>query len=364
MKKLAGCLALLLCLLFITGCLPANDAEPLLAPAAEVRQIAVPVRTPEETQTPTDTEPPATTAPLRLDGVEMELSTGLTATPEEPIVDLCVRFPVVGLPEEADCLPCAMTVELDGEPVYERSDLALCAGAEEVVPLAFSFVRYQADRSAKVTVRLQTDTDVLERRTIVRLQNDPDEVYAARTGDAYPYSIEVLRNYNVVVIYGRDEAGDYTVPVKVWLCSTGYATPRGSYRLGSKREWGYLFGGVYGQYVCGITGNILFHSVPYTRMDKSSLKTDEYNKLGTAASMGCVRLAAGDARWLYDNCPRGTSVRIYDAEELPVKAPVLQPIDTEDPRSGWDPTDPDENNPWREEAPATEAAEEREEAVP
>ena len=54
MKKLAGCLALLLCLLFITGCLPANDAEPLLAPAAEVRQIAVPVRTPEETQTSTD----------------------------------------------------------------------------------------------------------------------------------------------------------------------------------------------------------------------------------------------------------------------------------------------------------------------
>ena len=45
---------------------------------------------------------------------------------------------------------------------------------------------------------LRVNTQVLRRRTSVRLQNDPDEVYAARSGDAYPYSIDVLRNHNVV----------------------------------------------------------------------------------------------------------------------------------------------------------------------
>ena len=80
--------------------------------------------------------------------------------------------------------------------------------------------------------------------------------------------------------------------------------------------------------------------------EKDSLETEEFNKLGTAASMGCVRLPVEDAKWIFDNCPSGTTVHIYDSEELPVERPTVQTLDPDDPRSGWDPTDPDENNPW------------------
>ena len=173
-------------------------------------------------------------------------------------------------------------------------------------------------------------------------------LYAALTGDKLPYSIDVIRNQNTVIVYGKDESGAYTMPVKVFVCSNGNWTPTGRYTIGSKQEWCALFGGVWGQYAQVITGNILFHSVPYTRRDKGSLESWEYNKLGTTASMGCVRLAVADVKWIYDFCPRGTPVHIFDADETPLPRPEPMYLDPDDPRSGWDPTDPDEDNPWLE----------------
>ena len=75
----------------------------------------------------------------------------------------------------------------------------------------------------------------------------------------------------------------------------------------------------------------------------------EYNKLGNGASAGCVRLAAIDAKWIYDNISSGTVVKIYDSDELPpgVVKPTAIKIDENDVRRGWDPTDPDPSNPWR-----------------
>ena len=63
--------------------------------------------------------------------------------------------------------------------------------------------------------------------------------------------------------------------------------------------------------------------------------------------MGCVRLTVRDAKWIYDNCPNGTMIKIYDGD-LPsgVSKPAAQKIDENDPRKGWDPTDPDPANPW------------------
>jgi lipoprotein-anchoring transpeptidase ErfK/SrfK len=168
------------------------------------------------------------------------------------------------------------------------------------------------------------------------------------SGDDRPYQVDVLRDQNLVIVYGRDQEGAYTIPVKVWLCSTGGATPTGKYFMGYKREWGKLFGNVWGQYPIGITGDILFHSVPYEYMEKDSLETEEFNKLGTKASMGCIRLAVADVKWLYDNCPTGSPIHIYDAGALPegVERPEPLLLDPEDPRSCWDPTDPDPENPW------------------
>lgn len=184
----------------------------------------------------------------------------------------------------------------------------------------------------------------------------PETVKAAENS---PYYVKVNRQQNVVTVYEKDENGEYTVPVKAMTCSTGVnnATPEGTFTLSMKYRWHELDGKVYGQYCSRITGHILFHSVYYSDTDPSTLSYNGYNKLGTQASHGCVRLSVEDAKWIYDNCPSGTTVTIYDDKENPgpLGKPSTIQIDTSSPCRGWDPTDPDENNPWRQEDKTVES---------
>ncbi len=170
-----------------------------------------------------------------------------------------------------------------------------------------------------------------------------------RESEMYPYYIRINRAANTVTIYTKGEEGTYSVPYKAMVCSTGRATPLGTYQMYGKYRWRALFGNVFGQYGMTIVGDILFHSVPYYAMNPSMLESEEYNKLGTAASLGCIRLCVKDVKWIYDNCPQGTTVTLYDDVENP--GPLGKPesikIDLTDERAGWDPTDPDEDNPWR-----------------
>ena len=133
------------------------------------------------------------------------------------------------------------------------------------------------------------------------------------TSSSTSYYIKINYGANVITIYTQDENGDYTVPIKAIVCSTGRATPRsGVYKTQGKWHWGALFGGLYGQYCTHITGNILCHSVPYLRKgDNNSLEYWEYDKLGTAASAGCIRMTVADAMWIYYNIPIGTPVEFY-----------------------------------------------------
>ena len=166
------------------------------------------------------------------------------------------------------------------------------------------------------------------------------------------YRLEVNCEQNVVNVYEKDENGEYTNCVKVMLCSIGTATPRtGTYSLKKYGgwEWKGLQGEVFGQYATQITGNILFHSVPYTERDNNgSLEYWEYDKLGTAASLGCIRLTVRNAKWIYDNCASGTKVMFYsDSNPGPLGKPTEQKISGVTGYNNWDPTDPHPDNPWK-----------------
>lgn len=176
-----------------------------------------------------------------------------------------------------------------------------------------------------------------------------DSQQSASDEAEFPYYIKVNRRQNCITVYTLDENGEYTVPYKAMICSTGLynATPRGTFHLSTKYLWRELYGKVYGQYATRITGGVLFHSVPYYKKSKSALCTEKYNKLGQQASMGCVRLTVEDAKWIADNCPSGTTVEIYDDDDPgPLGKPEAAHIDTDSPNKGWDPTDPDVDNPW------------------
>lgn len=349
MKKL---LCILFLLLLLTGCqtVQADPGHPTSAAPTTTRTATgtLPAETVAVTTEPAETIPPETEAPAPpialADCVELVLPDALTLTPDSPTATVTVSFPRAELPADDRC--CSLSLLLDGELLAHWSSFELSPALTRETTLRAAFTVRDPDRTALLEARLCWNGQTLVRGTTVRLDNDEPEVFYAKSGDSRPYSIDVLCNQNVVIVYGREDGG-YTYPVKVWLCSTGNSTPYGTYWLGGKKEWGALFGGVWGQYISIIDGDILFHSVPYYRMAKDSLKTEEYNKLGTTASMGCVRLPVEGAKWIYDNCPRGTTVHIFDTNELPVERPEAQILDPEDPRSGWDPTDPDEENPWR-----------------
>lgn len=176
------------------------------------------------------------------------------------------------------------------------------------------------------------------------------------------YYVKVNNQANVVTIYTKDSEGNYTVPVKAMICSIGTATPKGGkYKLnGAKHRWHTLFGHtpgtyVYGQYTTAIVGNILFHSVPYTtKGDPSSLEYLEYDKLGTKASAGCIRLTVQDAAWIYNNITTGTIVEFYyDSNPGPLGKPGAAKISGNTVCRGWDPTDSNSNNPWKNKNNAT-----------
>ena len=164
-----------------------------------------------------------------------------------------------------------------------------------------------------------------------------------------PYLVAVNRSLNTVTVYQQDESSRYTVPVRAFVCSTGANTPPGYFKTLERYRWHYLYEDCWGQYATRIVGHILFHSVPYHTENPADLEFEEYNLLGTSASLGCVRLCVEDVKWIYDNCPTGFPCVIYDDSVTPgplgTPSPIL--IDLADERRGWDPTDPDPANPWR-----------------
>ena len=169
---------------------------------------------------------------------------------------------------------------------------------------------------------------------------NPDTVSAKAKSK---YTIYVNRKQNIVNVVKTKNSK----LVRSMYCSVGVnnGTITGTFYTKEKYRWRTLYHNSYGQYATRISGPFLFHSVPYSKMKNKKLYNEEYNKLGTAASMGCVRLAVVDAKWIYDNCKIGTKVVINDKRKMVAPTRKLYKI-TSRKKYGWDPTDPDINNPY------------------
>lgn len=192
-------------------------------------------------------------------------------------------------------------------------------------------------------------------------EDETSETETTMTSDKYPYLVKVNRVLNCVTVYTKDSNGKFTVPYKSMACSTGKYinnTPLGTFKVSSRYTWRLMVDGTHSQYATRFYGGILFHSVPCYSPHKNQLEYEEFNKLGSPASLGCVRLNVQDAKWIYDNCPYGTTVIVYDDETSPgpLGKPSVIKIPENSPYRGWDPTDPDSSNPWNNCSPSIEAS--------
>ena len=291
---------------------PAPTSEPIEAvpPTMSMDGPAVqptPPPTPEPTPTPTPTPEPPHELSFRTEGFHMEANQTRYVFADVSPADLELTW------TSSD--ECVATVDQDGT-VHGHT-----AGTALITAWADNGDLY--DR-AVITVSLPEDLSYLPQK--------------------YMYQIRVNKQVNVVTIYTIDEEGEYTVPIRTFYCSTGYKTPEGTCYAGYKKVWHALLGNYWGQYTTYIAGNFLFHSVPAFAEAKDSLNMEYYNLLGTAASGGCVRLQVINAKWIYENCPINTVIKFYwDEDPGPLGWPqfVKMPL-----VGGWDPTDPDPENPW------------------
>lgn len=163
--------------------------------------------------------------------------------------------------------------------------------------------------------------------------------YITTGATASTYTIYVNRAKNIVTVYEGATA------VRAMWCSVGLngGTPTGTFHLADKLKWWNLNGPSTAQYCSHFreNWNYLFHSVPmynaWGTHNQSNVRASDYNQLGSAASEGCVRFCVRDAKWIYDNCPIGTTVYISDTAATPLK-----PLDVGKMTAGTtgkDPTD-------------------------
>ena len=252
----------------------------------------------------------------------------------------------------------------------DESELSFESGATDDI-----LSRYQAEDNSQKPVGLAIEGDynlgqpgeynikivakdesgnTSNKEVTIKVTEPPRPTYTAvRATSSNPYYVEVNRQQNVVIVYSLGSDGNYSNIAKVFVASTGAPgseTPLGDYSVSDRYESLFLVGNVWGHYAVRISGPFFFHSVPYFTKGSpwNNLEYLEYNKLGNGASAGCVRLSASDAKWVYDNIGYGTKVKIYDSASLPagVVKPTAIKIDENSPNRGWDPTDPDPNNPW------------------
>lgn len=140
--------------------------------------------------------------------------------------------------------------------------------------------------------------------------------------EGYPavgtYKIIVDLEHQVTMVYTKDAEGNYTVPVRYMLCSTGKndCTPKGTFQMDSYRVRFSQFARdkTYGQYWTQIRGAIYFHSILYSEFDTSTYIEEVWERFGQADSHGCVRLTVPDAKWMYYHIAPGTECVIRDGD--------------------------------------------------
>ena len=179
--------------------------------------------------------------------------------------------------------------------------------------------------------------------------------------------IELNRAAGVTTVYAYDtETRSYCIPVKAFAVSVGRNvssnstskgltlnssfTPLGTYSVCSngvavkyslKPMHEPDCSTVYARWATHIVGNVYFHAVAVGSRSHKALNYKSYNKLGSPASAGCIRMTVADAKWIYDHAGTGTEVKIVKGSAK-TPGPLGKPstIKIKSSKVKYDPTDP------------------------
>ncbi len=188
------------------------------------------------------------------------------------------------------------------------------------------------------------------------------------------FKIVVNRAACCVTVYAYDSVKrDYCIPVKTCTVSIGRDTSTNKGPEGLNANTSYTPIGdftictngtsvkfsmkpmyepdgsiCYARWASHVVGNVYFHSIAVSSDSHYALNPNNYNKLGTPASAGCIRMTVADAKWFYDYVSKGTPVKIVTGNAS-VPGPLGKNATIKIASSiHYDPTDPDVPNATKE----------------
>lgn len=179
------------------------------------------------------------------------------------------------------------------------------------------------------------------------------------------FYIEVNRAACTVTIYMKNkDTGKYDLPVKTCTVSVGSDTstaagsgslstnssytPLGNYSICTNGQAAkftlkpmYEPDGkiLYARWATHIVGNVYFHSIAVGSQSHYALSSSTYNRLGSPASAGCIRMTVADAKWIYDYASVGSTVKIIKGNASK-PGPMGKNATIKTNGVSYDPTDP------------------------
>ena len=178
------------------------------------------------------------------------------------------------------------------------------------------------------------------------------------------FYIEINRAASAVTIYYyNEETGKYDIPVKTCSVSVGADTwtnagtsglhehssytPLGTYSICTNgQSVKYTLkpmhepdgSTVYARWATHFVGNVYFHSIAVGAQSHYALPASTFNRLGSPASAGCIRMTVADAKWIYDYTSTGNTVKVNKGNSK--KPGPLGKAPTITSNVNYDPTDP------------------------
>lgn len=163
------------------------------------------------------------------------------------------------------------------------------------------------------------------------------------TNSSLPYYLYFEKDAYTISVYGKGNNGYYSKLIKSISSSRGRTlnmTPVGTYKLSKQKRWYQFKTGLYWtQYCIRYTGDVYLHGPLYKKMSGDTMYINEYNQIGTSSTAGCLAMTTADIKWIWDNCPNGTTLEIVSGAPVGNVAPAPKRI----PKNGpaVDPTDPE-----------------------
>lgn len=141
--------------------------------------------------------------------------------------------------------------------------------------------------------------------------------------DGLPYYLYVEKGSFTLTIYEKDENGEYTKVYKTYrIAHGGNKTPAGTYVLGGdevRERWHDFPDGGTVQYATRYEGRLYIHSPLYATSDPTQMWPKYYNGdhgIGLESTGGCLRMVTEASKFIYENCPEGTILKIVNGSPL------------------------------------------------